>query len=173
MSLASASKEAHHAIFTRHRVRTSAGNAGTGSGHRVATKQMKDAIIGILLTAALIALFSAYAPILPTQTACGVYPTMPGEGEITLPGGGAGAAEMMANAEKHSSTKQGEQCSVESETVDGEENRQRENKEQSNRMNEIIIAFWHGVAAVLIGEACALALVVANEKNRRNHKERE
>lgn len=117
---------------------------------------MKDAIIGILLTAALIALFSAYAPILPTQTAYGVYPTEPGEGEITLPGGGDGAAEMMAEAERHSIQEQEEQRSTENEAAKSEESGKRQQEEQS--MDEIIIAFWHGVAAVLIGEACALAL---------------
>lgn len=119
---------------------------------------MKDFLIGIVLTAALIVAFSKCAPILPTQTAHGVYPTEPGEGEITLPGGGDGAAEMMAEAERHSIQEQDEQCAEETEAVESEENVQQQKEEQGNCMNDIIIAFWHGVAAVLIGEACALAL---------------
>jgi hypothetical protein len=37
----------------------------------------------------------------------------------------------------------------------------KENKEEHNKVNEMIIAFWHGVAAVLIGEASALMVAFA------------
>lgn len=120
---------------------------------------MKDAIIGILLTAALIALFSAYAPILPTRTAYGVYPTEPGEGEITLPGGGEAAAEMMVENGRHESVKQDTAQTAE-ENFDTEQGESNQEKERGKNMNEIMIAFWHGVAAVVIGEACALALAL-------------
>ena len=119
---------------------------------------MKDFLIGIVLTAALIVAFSKCAPILPTQTVHGVYPTMSGEGGITLPDGGDGTAEMAAKTERNSFQEQDEQCAEETKAVESEENVQQQKEEQGNCMNDIIIAFWHGVAAVLIGEACALAL---------------
>ena len=36
-----------------------------------------------------------------------------------------------------------------------------ERKEADIDMKEILISFWHGVAAVLIGETCALAMATA------------
>jgi hypothetical protein len=119
---------------------------------------MKDALIGIVLTAALIVVFSAYAPILPTQTAYGVYPTQSGESGVVLPGAGDAFAELNPAISEHRTDGQTEhgQSEAEDAATDYKQTEQSREKEQS--MDEIIIAFWHGVAAVLIGEACALAL---------------
>lgn len=118
---------------------------------------MKDAIVGIVLTAALIVVFSAYAPILPTQSVDGVYPTQSGEGGIVLPGDGSSFSELRPAISEHRTERRTEQGQSETENdAHHKQMEQREEKEQS--MNEIIIAFWHGVAAVLIGESCALAL---------------
>lgn len=118
---------------------------------------MKDAIIGIVLTAALVAVFSIFVPIFPTQSVDGVYPTQSGESGIVLPGAGTAFAELSPAISEHRTERRTEQGQSETENAAYHKRlEQHEEKEQS--MNEIIIAFWHGVAAVLIGEACAIAL---------------
>lgn len=121
---------------------------------------MKDAIVGIVLTAVLVVVFSVFVPIFPSPGALGVYPTQPGESGAVLPGAGGAFAEVNPAISEHGADGPMEQGQREAERA-GMDNRQPEQsgeREQSKRMNDIIIAFWHGVAAVLIGEACALAL---------------
>ena len=124
----------------------------------MAAEQMKDAIIGILLTAALVVVFSVFVPIFPAPGKLGVYPTQPGERGMVLPGAGGAFAEVNLAISEHGVDGPMEQGQGKAERA-GMDNRQPEQSgEEEQTMEEIIVAFWHGVAAVLIGEACALAL---------------
>ena len=121
---------------------------------------MKDAIIGVVLTAALIVVFSIFVPIFPSSDVLGVYPTQAGESGVVLPGIGGSFAELNPAMFEHPADGQMERGQSNAED-DVSANKQPEHsgeKEQNGNMNDIIIAFWHGVAAVLIGEACAVAL---------------
>ena len=124
---------------------------------------MKDFLIGIAVTAVFVIVFSGFVPFFPSQSAKGIYPTLPGDRGMSLPGGEEGFAELVPELSKHDLHEQAEQ-DVEEKIEQSDPNR---GKDQGNNMNDIIIAFWHGVAAVLIGEACALALMLASAWQKR------
>ena len=121
---------------------------------------MKDAIIGILLTAVLMVVFSVFVPIFPSPGALGVYPTQAGERGVVLPGAGGAFAGVNPAISEHGADGPMERGQREAERA-GMDNRQPEQSgEEEQTMEEIIIAFWHGVAAVLLGEACGVAVVL-------------
>ena len=117
---------------------------------------MKDFLIGIAITAVLVFVFSAFVPFFPYGSADGIYPTLPGDRGMSLPGGGEGFAELIPELSAYDLHEQTEQGA----DGDSEQREPSGGKEQGNNMDEIIIAFWHGVAAVLLGEACGVAVVL-------------
>lgn len=141
---------------------------------------MKNFISTMIITAALIALVS-YFDYRPTERANGGGYGMRREGNSgpVIPGGGELVAEVSAlpkppakpaDSEPAEKTEPGETSSAISSTetqgaAEGmaeeitEETTEKITdaiKEEQSKVNGMIIAFWHGVAAVLIGEASAL-----------------
>lgn len=129
----------------------------------MAAAEMKDFLIGIAVTAVFIVVFSGFVPFFPSQSAEGIYPTLPGDRGMPLPGGGEGFAELVPELSERDLCEQ----TVHDAEEKSEQRELNRGKEQGNNMNDIIVAFWHGVAAVLIGEACALALMLASAWQKR------
>lgn len=126
-----------------------------------------DLIISIVLTIVLIVCFS-HIRNFPEEKlhGDGYVPTFEGDSGLILPGDG----EEMANTsiepgsipefpEETEATEKFIHTSAES-VCEFYEQTQIITREK-NEVNEMIIAFWHGVAAVLIGEASALMVAFA------------
>lgn len=127
---------------------------------------MKDLIVGAALTVVLAILFSVFhtSDLYPAQNGFGTQ--YPGESGIVLPGGGALPAQVIPEAsDEKPQTETGpaweEIPAATDQTTTCEECEEYEGKETDSNMGELLISFWHGVAAVLIGETCALAMAAA------------
>lgn len=125
---------------------------------------MKDYIIGLVLTAALLLFFSR-AEYLPaersgTQTA--------GEASPVLPGSGSEPVELVIQiAETPEAARNESQETAATETETEEATEAESIKEEQKNMTDMLIVFWHGVAAVLIGETSVLVVAIAWLKVRR------
>ena len=130
---------------------------------------MKDLFIVIIITVVLSAVFSIFGPFSPSWDTAGLNPRHLGDRGLALPGGGDTPAELTPEISEYdlyeqTKTDVGEtepgMREVENKVTGNVESELLEEKEQERNMNEIVVAFWHGVAAVLIGETCALALAL-------------
>ena len=123
---------------------------------------MKEFLFAVLVTVVLTLIFSyTQMPemIMPSD---GMGPKYPGNSGMVLPGKGAKPARMMARELIKNDRESGEQVrTAQREDTEEEQARPEKEMEVTKTMNEIMIAFWHGVAAVLIGEAAALLVAVA------------
>lgn len=130
---------------------------------------MKNFIITLVLTAALIALFSSFDPRQPATNADGYGPKHRGDSGLVLPGDGDQMAEAnfktapapdpveeQAVGDKKATTKEVSQ-EIQAESQETSE----ELKKGENDMYNIVLSFWHGVATVLIGETVALMVAIA------------
>lgn len=119
---------------------------------------MKDFLIGVIATVVLCVLFSVFgtSDFLPALNGFGTQ--FPGEYGPVLPGGGELPAAHTSSLPEDAPQPSGP---GEQESGAAEQQEQILGKEQNSNMNEILIAFWHGVATVLIGEICALAVATA------------
>ena len=135
---------------------------------------MKNFMLTMILTAALIAVFSFYeCPQLETPNGIGWGTKHKGDSGLIIPGDGESPADTFIEPE--SIPEQAEETeevvskmeittdATVSKTESGvtSEVRSEEIKEEHNKVNGMIIAFWHGVSAVLIGEASALLVAFA------------
>lgn len=125
---------------------------------------MRDLLTAIILTVVLAVLLSLSAPgaVDSTQPADGYGPQYPGDSGPVLPGGAALPAEASASA---SDTERQEPPAAPEETQQTTQPVQTAQAVQAttggnNHMSEML-AFWHGVAAVLIGATAALAVATA------------
>lgn len=125
---------------------------------------MKDTVISLILTAVLILTFSAF-PAGASLPSGGVSPQFPGDSGMILPGGGAGMVEFTMGQPQKSGP--GDRPETGVTTEEAGQYKSEEVKEEQSKMNEIVLAFWHGVATVLIGETAALMVAVAWMKIRR------
>ena len=130
---------------------------------------MKNFVLALILTAALIALFSSF-DYRPTEkpTGNGYGTQHKGDSGLIIPGDGEFPANTFIEPETIPEQAEGEQATgsevtkvTTEETQSVSEETTEELKEDHNKVNEMIIAFWHGVAAVLIGEASALMVAFA------------
>ena len=123
---------------------------------------MRNFLVAVLVTVVLTLIFSyTQLPemIMPSD---GMGPKYPGNSGMVLPGKGAKPARMMARELIKNDRESGEQVrTAQREDTEEEQARPEKEMEVTKTMNEIMIAFWHGVAAVLIGEAAALLVAVA------------
>lgn len=129
---------------------------------------MKNLILALSITAVLFSLFSCL-DYRPTEKPNGYgYGTKyKGDSGLILPGNGEementsiepGSIPELVEKEVVSKMEIATEATVsETESVAANE----KITEEHNKMNEMIIAFWHGVAAVLIGEASALMVAFA------------
>ena len=123
---------------------------------------MKRIVLSFLLTAALTALVS-YIDYRPSEkpTGDGYVPMFEGDSGLILPGDGEEVANTSiepGSIPETESTEKFAHTSVKSVCENYDQN-QQEITEEYNNMN--ILEFWHGVAAVLIGEASALLVAFA------------
>lgn len=133
---------------------------------------MRDFIPGIIITAVLAVLFSIFCPdhIHITLPAGGYGPQYPGDSGPVLPGGAALPAEVSASAsdtEHQAPATAPEPPTAPEDTQQPTQTAQTDqttqtapNESEEPQMNEMLI-FWHGVAAVLLGETAALAVAIA------------
>ena len=122
---------------------------------------MKDYIIGLVLAVVLMFSFNSteFTPTGRNGT------QLPGESDMVLPGGGVEPVEVvfvMDAKAKSPDTEAEEEIPVEAIT---EAITEVIKKEQN--MNDMLLMFWHGVIAVLIGEASALLVTFAWRKDRK------
>lgn len=132
---------------------------------------MKNFIQAMILTMVMIALVS-YIDYRPEERANGGGSGMKRKGDsgLIIPGSGELMAEVSfepmqaekreneppEKTESSQAIKQATSDKTIEETQVTSEEITEELKEEHNKVNGMIIAFWHGVAAVLIGEASAL-----------------
>jgi hypothetical protein len=129
---------------------------------------MKDVFIGLILTLLLIAFFSSiYTPFEPVSSV-GYGDKKPGDSGMVLPGKGSKPAEIMSESPQNKTAEKTDSFVVTSEepTEESEEIHTETIKEEQNKVDGLMLAFWHGVAAVLIGEASALLVAFAWTKIR-------
>ena len=124
---------------------------------------MKDFLIAVVGTFVLSLVLSVFytSDLYPAQNGFGTQ--YPGESGVVLPGGGALPAQVIPEAsDEEPQTETGpareEIPAATDQTTTCEECEEYEGKEADSNMGELLISFWHGVAAVLIGETCALAM---------------
>jgi hypothetical protein len=121
---------------------------------------MRDIFTALLLTAALVVLFSSMDCPAVDLVAGGSGYQRPGESEIILPGKGAEPVNRAAPAPPQQTTSAAQPEQQGEETATPAEERPLAEKTKEENM-DIIIAFWHGVATVLLGEAAALLVAAA------------
>ena len=124
----------------------------------------KDLVISLLVTVVLILLFSRFPEDMPPLLD-GNSPKYPGDSGTVLPGNGTEIVEVITPE-----TQQPTESATEEDnepTVTSEEILTELSEEKQNSMNDIVLAFWHGVATVLIGETVALMVAIAWMKIRR------
>ena len=126
----------------------------------------------MIATLILIAFFSSiYTPFEPVSSV-GYGDKKPGDSGMVLPGKGSKPAEIMSESPQNKTAEKTDSFVVTSEetepTEENEEIHTETIKEEHNKVDGLMLAFWHGVAAVLIGEASALLVALAWSKIRGN-----
>lgn len=128
---------------------------------------MKDFFCSILLVAVLSSALSFVNFSAIPMPGNGMGPKRPGNSGMVLPGKGAEPARVHSQELSRNDRPSGNRIRTAEETADPEDNARSENEmEEGKAMDEIMIAFWHGVAAVLIGETSALLVALAWSKIR-------
>ena len=123
---------------------------------------MKDFFYSILLAAVLSAALSFGDFSALPMPSDGMGPKRPGNSGMVLPGKGADPAHMNSPELVRNDRPSGDWIqSAETQTSSDETAQPENEKEENAAMNEVMIAFWHGVASVLIGEASALLVALA------------
>ena len=136
---------------------------------------MKELFISLIATLLLIAFFSSiYTPFEPVSSV-GYGDKKPGDSGMVLPGKGSKPAEIMSESPQNKTAEKTDSFVVTSEETEPTEESEatsevtsEEIKEEHNKVDGLMLAFWHGVAAVLIGEATALLVALAWSKIRGN-----
>lgn len=120
---------------------------------------MKDFVIACIVSAILILVFSTVCfpeDILPSLGGFGSQ--HPGDSGMVLPGKGAKPAEVIMQSEANGT----DECEPPGVTNEIKKDIQTENvKEEQEYMGDMMLVFWHGVAAVLLGETAALMVATA------------
>jgi len=134
---------------------------------------MKDVFIGISVTVVLAIGFSLFGLNVPPYPPGGNGPRFPGDSGTVLPGGGETTEQLAEEPfREHTGDKNGHHLETAAETGQFQF---IQSKEEHTTMTEMLVSFWHGVAAVLIGESCALMVAAAylRMKIRSDRKEKE
>jgi hypothetical protein len=127
---------------------------------------MKNAIVVALLFIVLVAYFSFVCPY-PTDAPNGIGPRYKGDSGMVIPGGSDLPVEVIVEPvvqESPSEQSKGESTEYEPTEANEETRTEPVSKEEHRNMNGMLLAFWHGVAAVLIGEISALLVALAWSK---------
>lgn len=137
---------------------------------------MKNLIYALVLTVALSAYFScfAYTPMENTMQN-GFGTEYKGDTGLIIPGDGEEMAEINYVTDNNVGDKKA-QTADKTEAVQktSEETQEttKEIKEEHNEMDGMLLSFWHGVAAMLLGETAALMVAAAWMKIRMDKKEK-
>ena len=126
---------------------------------------MKTTIQSLVITACLIILFSVSNFRVEVFTPSGSYGIQyPGVSGPVLPGDGTDIVEATSQPEvDRTETQEPSENTneVNSETQTETEIQTEIEMEVQNKMGDMMLAFWHGVATVLIGETAALMVAIA------------
>lgn len=126
---------------------------------------MKDFFIALLVTVVLVAIFSSIpAPIEELTKGNGIGTEVPGDSGMVLPGKGSEPAEVIMSESRCEPTVEvitsESQCEPDVEVIENCLD-QTEDARGEISMNDMLVSFWCGVAAVLIGETSALMVAIA------------
>ena len=113
-------------------------------------------------------------------TLSGSVPKYQGDSGVVIPENGSEPAEItkdVINEVKKDADNNKNEIVEDAQSSDIQENIDEENKEfyektiqkEKYNMNEMLLAFWHGIIAILVGEASALAITVACVNIYKNH----
>ena len=137
-------------------------------------RKMKTIIIYLLATIVLIVLFSTYGSSAIVPQSGGGMPTHLGNSGMAVPGDGKEFPESMTveppKGTEGTEETNGISASSDADKKDSDEsNHKIINKvlRKETSMNEMVLAFWHGVVSVLIGEASAIMVVAVWNKIKR------
>lgn len=134
---------------------------------------MKDFAAAVLIVAVLSGIFSFGSfPAEAMESRKGTWPKHPGELGAVIPEDGNAVPDAMVVSEAEPDVKSTETERTSGETPDVPQNPEtfeETKKEERKGMAEVLTAFWHGVASVLIGETAALMVAIAWLKIRRHY----
>lgn len=129
---------------------------------------MKSVIQTLIVTAGLIIMFSTSHPLGNASKPMGSVGTQyPGDSGIVIPGDGADFTRLVIQPE--ASKKEVQKTSEGSDEVKNETRAENETQpgiemEVQSKMGDMMLAFWHGVASVLIGEAAAIVVAAVYKR---------
>jgi hypothetical protein len=131
---------------------------------------MKDFVISSIALVVLVVLFST-GGVPEDIPSFGAVPKYPGDSGVVISGAGSKIAEM-AISESPMDTARKTEAATKRDSESEMESSATSNKfyvelieEERVTMNEIALAFWHGVAAILIGGTAALMIAIACMKH--------
>lgn len=130
---------------------------------------MKDFVASVLLTGILIIIFSVVCfPEDALPLLGGIGTEHPGDSGLIIPGDGDLVAKTIIERENaqeptvaYEKKSTADKIEAVQETSEETQETTKEIKEERNKMGDIMLAFWHGVATVLIGETVALMVAIA------------
>lgn len=135
---------------------------------------IKDFVIALVVTVALIIGFSS--GVFPED----IFPPIgnigteyPGDSGMIIPGGGDEIAEVDVQADVQAEPVEPVEAEIRASSESADEVLSEIQTEikidietEDNKMGDIMVSFWHGVAAVLIGETAAIMVAIAYLKIR-------
>lgn len=123
---------------------------------------MKNFIIAVVLLIALSLYFSFFCNA-PVETALqnGFGTQYKGDSGLIIPGDGDSLANTIIEPENAPEPLQSMEETEVTKVTEISEETTKEIKEVHNKMDGILLSFWHGVATVLIGETVALMVAIA------------
>lgn len=133
---------------------------------------MKTLIYTLVLFLALTVFFSCLG-YYPTETKenSGSGTQYKGDSGLIIPGDGELLADTIIEPESTPEPSQGMEETEEETHTETLRNYNKTITKEKNNMDGMLLSFWHGVAAVLIGETVCLMVACAWMKIRRNDKE--
>lgn len=127
----------------------------------------RDVLCAVLLVIVLAAVFSLADPTAVFMPSNGSNPEWPGNSGTELPGNGTDFVDIIfVDPTQSKSLPDAQTQLAETQAAFNKADDLKNKKEDSTSMDEMVIAFWHGVASVLIGEANALLVAMAWSKIR-------
>jgi hypothetical protein len=131
---------------------------------------MKDFISAVIVTIGLIVLVSFCDIRTTEQTGNGYGTQYKGDSGLIIPGDGELLADTIIEPESTPEPSQAEKTEVTEENTATQEIQTEIITKEKNNMDGMLLSFWHGVAAVLIGETIALMVACAWMKIRKGDK---
>jgi hypothetical protein len=133
------------------------------------TENCKEVLLTIVVTAILIAVFS-YLNLPAKEIKKPSAMKFKGDSGSVIPGDGKATEDPVTQEKTETVTEETEEVTEVTEAISEGKSEEIHTviKEKHNKMDGMLISFWHGVAAVLIGEASALMVAYIWMKIRGN-----